>query len=109
MMTKIDVLFQDCQNDFFPPDGALAIPGASSIRGNLGRISKFAFSNGLRVLLFEDMHIEGDPEFKVFPPHCIKGTEGSKLIEEIAINLKEMPICMSHKFSGDGEAFSDLP
>lgn len=106
-MTKIDVLFQDCQNDFFPPKGALAVPGAVSIRANLERILKFAFSNGLRVLLFEDMHIEGDPEFKVFPPHCIKGTEGSKLIEEIAVNPKETQICMSHKFSGNGETFSD--
>lgn len=108
-MMKIDVLFQDCQNDFFPPDGALAIPDASSIRSNLERILKFAFSNGLRVLLFEDMHIEGDPEFKDFPPHCVKGTGGSELIEEIAINLKETPTYMSHKFIGDEEIFIDQP
>jgi|GEM_PF-279068 len=106
---KIDVLFQDCQNDFFPPDGALAIQDASSIRSNLERILKFAFSNGFRVLLFEDMHIDGDPEFKDFPPHCVKGTGGSELIEEIAINLKETPMCMSYEFRGDEETFSNLP
>jgi nicotinamidase/pyrazinamidase len=108
MMIKIDVLFLDCQNDFFPPGGALAIPGASSIRSNLEKILRFAESNRLRILLSEDMHINGDPEFKIFPPHCTRGTEGSKLIKEIEINLKGMPLCI-FKPIGDGEAVANPP
>jgi len=29
-----------------------------------------------------DSHPEGDPEFKVFPPHCLRGTQGARIISE---------------------------
>ena len=30
-----------------------------------------------------DSHAENDEEFKMFPPHCIKGTEESEVIKEL--------------------------
>jgi nicotinamidase/pyrazinamidase len=27
-------------------------------------------------------HAPNDPEFKIFPPHCVKGTEGAELVPE---------------------------
>jgi nicotinamidase/pyrazinamidase len=29
-----------------------------------------------------DFHTPNDPEFKIFPPHCVKGTAGSELVPE---------------------------
>ncbi len=29
-----------------------------------------------------DFHAPNDPEFKIFPPHCVKGTTGAELVPE---------------------------
>lgn len=30
-----------------------------------------------------DMHSENDPEFELFPPHCVEGTHGESVIDEL--------------------------
>ncbi len=74
----------DTQRDFLEPDGALFITGSELIRPNLARLTRFAREAGLPVLATACAHAEGDPEFAVFPPHCLIGTRGQQRIEETA-------------------------
>ena len=38
-----------------------------------------------RVILLGDCHDPDDKEFKMFPPHCVEGTEETKIIDELLI------------------------
>ena len=38
---------------------------------------------GTPIIFTKDSHREGDPEFRMFPPHCIVGTAEHELVEEL--------------------------
>jgi nicotinamidase/pyrazinamidase len=38
---------------------------------------------GTPVIFTKDSHREGDPEFEMFPPHCIVGTAEHELVQEL--------------------------
>jgi nicotinamidase/pyrazinamidase len=38
---------------------------------------------GTPIIFTKDTHREGDPEFEMFPPHCIVGTPEHELVEEL--------------------------
>jgi nicotinamidase/pyrazinamidase len=86
----------DTQRDFMLPSGALYVPGAERLIPKLRRIFEFARANDVTVLSSVDAHTENDPEFKQFPRHCVKGTEGQRKLEETllphAIVLENKPI-----------------
>lgn len=81
-MIKNTMLY-DCDNqeDFYP-DGKLAVPNANVIRPNIYRLFNWACNKGVQIVGSVDTHIENDPEFNIFPPHCIKGTAGVGKIPE---------------------------
>ena len=72
----------DTQRDFLEPSGALYVPGAREIAANLGRLTEFARVHGIPVLATSCAHTADDPEFRVFPPHCVIGTPGQSRIGE---------------------------
>ena len=89
---KIQVWFIDTQKDFINDGGALQVPGAPTIVENLKRLNEA--SKRITRVFTQDLHHETDvelsktPDFKTtFPPHCISGTSGCHIIEEI--NPKE--------------------
>ena len=45
---------------------------------------QYARENGLPVVFLKDAHREGDKEMQVWGEHAMKGTEGSKIIEELS-------------------------
>jgi nicotinamidase/pyrazinamidase len=62
----------DTQIDFVYPAGALYVPGAEQIVPMIGELNHRA-----PVLISTmDAHTEDDPEFQIFPPHCVVGTTG---------------------------------
>jgi nicotinamidase/pyrazinamidase len=62
----------DTQIDFVYPAGALYVPGAEHILPVIGELNRRA-----PVLISTmDAHTEDDPEFQIFPPHCVVGTTG---------------------------------
>ncbi len=75
----------DTQRDFLEPDGALFIAGSEAIRPNLARLTRFALDAGIPILATACAHTEGDPEFAVFPPHCLLGTPGQGRVAETAV------------------------
>ena len=76
----------DTQRDFLDLDGALFIAGSGSIRPNLARLTRFALEGGIPILATACAHEEGDPEFAVFPPHCLLGTPGQGRVTETAVD-----------------------
>jgi len=62
----------DTQIDFLYPAGALYVPGAERIVGSVAELNRRA------PLVISTMcaHAEDDPEFKLYPHHCVAGTAG---------------------------------
>ncbi len=66
----------DSQLDFLYPAGALYVPKAERIVPAVARLNRFAARHRIPVISTTDAHSENDPEFAVWPPHCIAGTTG---------------------------------
>jgi nicotinamidase/pyrazinamidase len=62
----------DTQIDFLYPAGSLYVPGAEKL------IPALAALNRKAPVLISTMceHAEDDPEFAIYPPHCVAGTVG---------------------------------
>ena len=72
----------DTQVDFMRPTGALYVPGAEQIVPNLQRLMAWARAHDVPVISSADAHQPDDPEFKIWPPHCVIGTPGQRRIPE---------------------------
>ncbi len=83
-MASRDVIFWevDTQADFMLPGGKLYVPGAERLLPNIRRLTDAARQGRVFLVSHGCFHTEGDPEFKTFPPHCIKHTAGSAYVSE---------------------------
>jgi nicotinamidase/pyrazinamidase len=72
----------DVQRDFMLPGGNLYVPGAEKLLPNIRRLTDAARQDCVFLVSHGCFHPPNDPEFKIFPPHCMKGTAGSELIPE---------------------------
>lgn len=61
-------------------DGALYVPDAQSILENVHALLKAASDRRITTVSSCCAHEENDPEFAVFPPHCLDGTRGAARI-----------------------------
>lgn len=78
-MKKLIFIDIDTQNDFILNNGALTARAEELIPA-LGRLTEYAQSKKIPILSSQDTHTEDDPEFRHFPPHCVKGTKGYEKI-----------------------------
>jgi nicotinamidase/pyrazinamidase len=72
----------DTQADFMLPGGKLYVPGAERLLPNVRRLTDAAREGRVFLVSHGCYHTKDDPEFKTFPPHCIKGTAGSAVVPE---------------------------
>ena len=72
----------DVQRDFMLPGGNLYVPGAEKLLPNIRRLTDAARQGKVFLVSHGCFHTPDDPEFKIFPPHCVKGTPGSELVPE---------------------------
>jgi nicotinamidase/pyrazinamidase len=72
----------DTQADFMLPGGKLYVPGAERLLPNIRRLTDAARQGRVFLVSHGCSHPKDDPEFKTFPPHCIKGTPGSAYVTE---------------------------
>lgn len=73
----------DMQNDFVRDAGTLQVHDAPSTVAAVGRLLKVARDSGMRVVFSQDTHDPGDPEFKIWPEHALRGTWGWEMIDEL--------------------------
>jgi nicotinamidase/pyrazinamidase len=83
-MVSRDFIFWevDVQRDFMLPGGHLYVPGAEKLLRNIRRLTDAARQDKVFLVSHGCFHTPDDPEFKIFPPHCVKGTAGSELVPE---------------------------
>ena len=72
----------DTQADFMLPGGKLYVPGAERLLPNIEKLTEAARQGRVFLISHGCFHARDDPEFQTFPPHCIKGTEGSAFVPE---------------------------
>jgi nicotinamidase/pyrazinamidase len=78
----------DTQRDFMESTGALYVPGAEAIRPNIERLLRAAGDYNVTTISSRCAHEPDDPEFEVFPPHCIDGLPGA---ERVFADLPALP------------------
>ena len=78
----------DTQRDFMDPAGALYVPDAESINQNIERLLLAAGAHKVTTVSSRCAHEHGDPEFEIFPPHCIDGQIGA---ERVFADLPALP------------------
>jgi len=88
----------DTQRDFMDADGALAVPDAEAIKPNLERLLRAAASHSITTVSSRCAHEPGDPEFQIFPPHCLDGTRGAERV------FADLPALPRHEISVDAAA-----
>jgi nicotinamidase/pyrazinamidase len=92
----------DAQADFMLPGGKLYVPGAEKIIPNIHRLVDAATEAGVFLVSSGDAHPENDPEFQRFPPHCLRGTPGARIIPEgLTTNPRTIPNDPSQKLPED--------
>ncbi len=83
-MTSSNLVFWevDTQADFMLPGGKLYVAGAERLLPNIRRLTDAARQGRVFLVSHGCYHTKDDPEFKLFPPHCIKGTSGTTVVPE---------------------------
>ncbi|MGB8063794.1 MAG: isochorismatase family cysteine hydrolase [Candidatus Sulfotelmatobacter sp.] len=83
-MVSRDFIFWevDVQRDFMLPGGNLYVPRAEKLLPNIRRLTDAARQGRVFLVSHGCFHPPGDPEFKIFPPHCLQGSAGSELVPE---------------------------
>lgn len=83
----------DTQLDFLYPAGALYVPGAEKLTRRIAALNHWAAANGHLLVSSVDAHSENDPEFRLWPPHCVAGTVGQG---KPAVTLLDARVVMPH-------------
>ena len=83
-MVSSDFVFWevDVQADFMLPGGKLYVPGAEKLLRNIRLLTDAARKGQVFLVSHGCFHAADDAEFKIFPPHCVKGTAGAELVPE---------------------------
>ena len=76
----------DTQFDFMDSRGNLYVPDAEDIIDNIKKLFDYAKEHKIKILSSTDAHVVDDPEFNLFPAHCVKGTPGNQKIEASTCN-----------------------
>jgi nicotinamidase/pyrazinamidase len=85
-MAKEALLIMDMLNDFVLPGAPLEVPDTRKAIPAIKREIEKARKEGYPVIYICDTHAPDDKEFSKFgwPPHGVKGSEGGKVVQELA-------------------------
>jgi nicotinamidase-related amidase len=96
---KTALIVVDMQNDFVKPGGSLVTPAAKDTIPNILRLLDKARSAGARVVYTQDTTFENDPEFDIWPAHCLMGTWGWEIVAELQPQDGEL-VCPKNRYDG---------
>ena len=81
--SRTAVVVVDMQNDFVRKGGKLYVPDAEKTIGPIRKLLDKARVKGVRVIYTQDWHLRNDPEFEVWGEHCVEGTWGADIVDEL--------------------------
>jgi nicotinamidase/pyrazinamidase len=80
--------------------GNLASPECTAAIPRIRGLVEEELARGTPVLFTKDSHVENDHEFRIFPPHCIVGTEEHHLVEELRdLEPDAAAVIQKHRYS----------
>ncbi len=77
------LLVVDMQNDFCREEGSLFLERSRNIVDNVVKAVEGAKKEGKFVIYTQDWHRKQDTEFKLWPEHCLEGSWGAEVIDEL--------------------------
>jgi nicotinamidase-related amidase len=86
------LLIVDMLNDFVEDWGALKVEGAKEIISYIKSLKESFKKEDSPVIYLCDSHDKNDPEFKLWPAHCMEGTKGAEIVEELKPDKKDYVI-----------------
>lgn len=110
-MVSRDFIFWevDVQRDFMLPGGHLYVPGAEKLLPNIRRLTDPARQGRVFLVSHGCFHTQDDPEFRTFPPHCVKGTAGAELVPEaLTEKVVRVPNDAAAKLPGDLSQYQQI-
>ncbi len=96
---KTALLIVDMQNDFVREDGSLYVESAEDTIPNISSLADRARKSGVKVCYTQDTQFKGDREFEIWPEHCLKGTKGWEIIDELKPARGEM-VFQKNRYDG---------
>lgn len=96
------VLVIDMLNDFCKPGGAMVLPGYEALLPPQRTVLDAARGAGAVVVHVTDAHrpdVRQDREFMKRTPHCIEGTWGAQIIDELTPEANDL-VVTKRRFSG---------
>jgi ureidoacrylate peracid hydrolase len=106
---KTAVLVVDLVNDFINEGGKMVLTGGKAVVEPIKQIINTARAKGAIVVYIKDFHRmdKQDAEFNIREPHCIEGTWGDELIDELS-PVPEDYIVQKRRFSAFFQTDLDL-
>jgi nicotinamidase/pyrazinamidase len=90
----VDVLNGFCKT------GNLASERLASVVPGIRDYLEGAVAGGAKVVFLADTHTPDDPEFAMFPPHCVLGTGEEEVVEELQAFAQRAPVVRKSRYSG---------
>jgi len=86
------LLIVDMQNDFVKEGGKLVVPTAKDTVPAIRQLLDLARQHGMFVAYTQDSHLPNDPEFPIWGEHCLIGTWGWEIVDELKPQPNELVV-----------------
>jgi nicotinamidase-related amidase len=80
--------------------GNLASPRLDAVVPGIGDYLERALGAGTQAVFLADTHTADDPEFEVFPPHCVEGSGEEEIVEELREFADRSIVVRKRRYSG---------
>ncbi len=80
---KEALLVVDMLNDFTLEGAPLQVKENAKIIPNIKALIEKKRSESVPIIYVCDAHDENDREFRIWPRHCVKGTKGAEIVDEL--------------------------
>jgi ureidoacrylate peracid hydrolase len=108
--SRTAVVVIDMVNDFCKPGGAMVLPGYEALVPPQRLVIEAARRNSVPVIWVHDSHrrdMRRDREWVKRTPHCVEGTWGVEIIEDLGARDDEIHV-IKHRYSGFFQTDLDL-
>jgi nicotinamidase-related amidase len=93
------MIIVDMQNDFVKSDGNLVVPTAAETVPNIQKLLQDVRKAQIPVAYTQDTTYADDPEFDIWPEHCLINTWGWEIIRELKPEAGDL-VCPKSRYDG---------